>query len=387
MFQYNSVREFLIIRYQKSQMTIHKLPDYVINRLKAWEIVERPSSILKELVENSLDANSQHIEITINDGGKSFLSVQDDWTGIELSDMDLLLERYATSKIQTDEDLYRISSYGFRGEALASISEVSKITVITKTKYSQIWTKLQKKWGDIITGHQAVSFEHWTIVEIEDLFFNVPARQKFLKSAQTEYFYCYSYFVNVALLHVDKHWTLKKNNRIIFDLKPTDLLGRISDIFKQDRKKNLKTFDIKTDFVRLYWAVSDPWLRFWSAENIKIYVNWRPVQDKIIKKALMDAYSRQIAPWEYPFAILMLDVDPKIVDVNVHPSKLQVKFADSQSIFQLVYNTISETLWQNKISHQSQHYSFNSWNQKFYQNSGINKQNTPICPAMIRIQE
>ena len=162
-------------------MTIHKLPDYVINRLKAWEIVERPSSILKELIENSLDAWAQHIEITINDWWKSFLSVQDDWTGIELSDMDLLLERYATSKIQTDEDLYNISSYWFRGEALASISEVSKITVITKTKYSQIWTKLQKKWWDIITSHQAVWFEHWTIVEVEDLFFNVPARQKFLK--------------------------------------------------------------------------------------------------------------------------------------------------------------------------------------------------------------
>ena len=185
-------------------MTIHKLPDYVINRLKAWEIVERPSSILKELVENSLDAWAQHIEITINDGWKSFLSVQDDWTGIELSDMDLLLERYATSKIQTDEDLYNISSYWFRGEALASISEVSKITIITKTKYSQIWTKLQKKWWDIITSHQAVWFEHWTIVEVEDLFFNVPARQKFLKSAQTEYFYCYTYFVNIALRHVDK---------------------------------------------------------------------------------------------------------------------------------------------------------------------------------------
>ena len=366
-------------------MTIHKLPDYVINRLKAWEIVDRPSSILKELVENSLDANAQHIEITINDGGKSLLSVQDDWTGIELSDMDLLLERYATSKIQTDEDLYNISSYVFRGEALASISEVSKITVITKTKYSQIWTKLQKKWGDIITAHQTVWFEHWTIVEIEDLFFNVPARQKFLKSAQTEYFYCYSYFVNVALLHVDKHWTLKKNNRIIFDLKPSDLLGRINNIFKQDWKKNLKEFDTKTDFVHFYGMVSDPGLHFWSGENIKIYVNWRPIQDKIIKKALMDAYSRQIAPWEYPFAILMLDVDPKIVDVNVHPSKLQVKFADSQSIFQLVYNTISETLWQNKISHQSQHYSFNGWNQKFYynQNSGINKQKSDLLDQIV----
>ena len=366
-------------------MSIHKLPDYVINRLKAWEIVERPSSILKELVENSIDAWAQHIEITINDWWKSFLSVQDDWTGIELSDMDLLLERYATSKIQTDEDLYNISSYWFRGEALASISEVSKITVITKTKYSQIWTKLQKKWWDIITSHQAVWFEHWTIVEVEDLFFNVPARQKFLKSTQTEYFYCYSYFVNIALRHVDKFLTLKKNNRIIFDLKPTDLIWRIADIFKQDRKKNLKEFDIKTELVHLYGVVSDPSLRFWSAENIKIYVNWRPIQDKIIKKALMDAYSRQITPWEYPFAILMLDVNPKIVDVNVHPSKLQVKFADSQAIFQLVHNTISETLWQNKISHQSQHYSFNNPKQNFYynQNNWVNKQNSAVLDQIV----
>jgi len=379
------LENFYILKTLNQIMTIHKLPDYVINRLKAWEIVERPSSILKELVENSIDAGAQHIEITINDWWKSFLSVQDDWTGIELSDMDLLLERYATSKIQTDEDLYNISSYWFRGEALASISEVSKITVITKTKYSQIWTKLQKKWWDIITSHQAVWFEHWTIVEVEDLFFNVPARQKFLKSTQTEYFYCYTYFVNIALRHIDKHLTLKKNNRIIFNLKPSDLIWRITDIFKQDRKKNLKEFDTKTDFVHFHWVVSDPSLRFWSAENIKIYVNWRPIQDKIIKKALMDAYSRQITPWEYPFSILMLDVDPKIVDVNVHPSKLQVKFVDSQAIFQLVYNTISEILWQNKISHQSQHYSFNNPNQKFYYNQNIwkNKQNSELLDQIV----
>jgi len=337
-------------------MSIHKLPDYVINRLKAWEIVERPSSILKELVENSIDAQAQNIEICINDWGKSFLSVQDDWTWIELSDMDLLLERYATSKIQTDEDLYQISSYGFRWEALASIAEVSKITVITKTQYAQIWTKLQKKGWEIISKHTPVNFEHWTIVSVEDLFFNVPARQKFLKSAQTEYFYCYSYFVNVALRHTDKHRILKKNDRIIFDLKPTDLIWRITDIYKQDRKKNLKPFEYKSDLINFHWVVSDPWLRFGSAENIKIYVNWRPIQDKIIKKALMDAYSRQITPWEYPFAILILDISPKLVDVNVHPSKLQVKFADSQQIFQIVFSVISETLSQNKITSQKQHY-------------------------------
>ena len=378
------LENFICKNYPNQIMAIHKLPDYVINRLKAWEIVERPSSILKELVENSIDAWAQHIEITVNDWWKSLISVQDDWTWIELSDMDLVLERYATSKIQTDEDLYNISSYWFRGEALASISEVSKITIITKTKYAQIWTKLQKRWPDITTNHIPVWFENWTIVEVEDLFFNVPARQKFLKSSQTEYFYCYSYFVNIALRHVDKFLTLKRNNRIIFDLKPTDLIWRITDLYKQDWKKNLKEFDIKTDHVHFSGVVSDPSLRFWSADNIKIYVNWRPIQDKIIKKALMDAYSRQITPWDYPFAILMLDIDPKIVDVNVHPSKLQVKFSDSQAIFQIVFNTISETLGQNKISHQSQHYSFNNSNQNFYFKQSIwNNQNSDLIDHIV----
>ena len=361
-------------------MTIHKLPDYVINRLKAWEIVERPSSILKELIENSIDAKAEHIEITINDWWRSLLSVQDDWTWIELSDMDLLLERYATSKIKTDEDLRKITSYWFRGEALASISEVSKITIITKTKYAQIWTKLQKKWQNIITNHTPVWFEHWTIVEVEDLFYNVPARLKFLKSAQTEYFYCYSYFVNIALQHINKHLTLKKNNRIIFDLRPTNLLGRITDIYKQDWKKNLKEFDTMTNYVHFYWVISDPVLHFWSSENIKIYVNWRPIQDKIIKKALMDAYSRQIIPWEYPFAILKLDIDPKDVDINVHPSKLQVRFSDNQQIFQVVYNTITETLWKNKIAHQTQHYNKNYY---YNQNWIINNKNSKLLDNII----
>lgn len=356
-----------------SIMAIHKLPDYVINRLKAWEIVERPSSILKELIENSLDAWANNIEITINDWWKSFISVQDDWTGIELSDMDLLLERYATSKIQTDDDLYNISSYWFRGEALASISEVSKITIITKTQYWKIWTKLQKIWWEIISTHSPVWFDHWTIVNVEDLFFNVPARQKFLKSSQTEYFYCYSYFVNVAILHTDKHRIFKRNNRVVFDLNPSDLLERISNIYKQDWWKNLKLFEEKNDLMQLHWVVSDPWLRFWSAENIKIYVNWRPIQDKIIKKAIMDAYSRQITPWEYPFAIVILDIDPKYVDVNVHPSKLQVKFADSQQVFQLVYSSIYNTLWWNKISHQSQHYNFSNTNKETKNTELLNK--------------
>lgn len=332
-------------------MAIRKLPDYIINRLKAWEIVQRPASIIKELVENSLDAGAENIIISINDWWKSLISVQDDWSGIELSDMDLLLERYATSKINNEDDLFNIKNYWFRWEALASIAEVSKTTIISKTAYSEIWTKLIKRWSENIIKNMPVGFEHWTLVSIEDIFYNVPARQKFLKSAQTEFYYCYNYFVDVALRHYDKRFVLKKNDKVVFDLLPQDgLLARITDIYKKDWSANLLDINYKDENVSLWWVVSDSSLRFGSAENIKIYVNSRPIEDKIIKKALMDAYYRQIMPGEYPLAILILQVKTDMVDVNVHPSKLQVKFRDSRKIFEIIYTSVKNTLWWNKIA-------------------------------------
>lgn len=331
-------------------MSIHKLPDFVINRLKAWEVVQRPASLLKELVENSLDAGATELVITINDGGKSFLSLQDNGCGIELSDMDLLLERYATSKIDSEQDLFSLKSYGFRGEALASIAEVSKISVLTKTKYAEIWTKLVRRGNENVIKHLGVPFEHGTLITVEDLFYNVPARLKFLKSAQTEFYYCYNYFVDIALYHYDKAFILKKNDKLIFDLKPArDLQNRILDLFKKDWWEKLIPLAQKFEKLEISGVVSDASLRFGSGENIKIYVNERPIQDKIIRKALMDAYARQITPGEYPMAILMFKIEPSEVDVNVHPAKLQVKFADSQMIYQVVYQTISELLGKHKI--------------------------------------
>jgi len=221
-------------------MAIRRLPEYLINRLKAGEIVERPASILKELLENSLDAGADEIIVTINDGGKNLISVQDNGSGIELSDMDLLFERYATSKINGEQDLYNLQSYGFRGEALASIAEVSKTSVISKTAYAEIGSKIVKLDGKLHLNHQPVGFPHGTIVTIEDLFYNVPARLKFLKSSQTEFFYCYNYFVDVALYHHDKHFIFQKNDKIIFDLPATDSLAqRMLDVFKKDRSSNL----------------------------------------------------------------------------------------------------------------------------------------------------
>lgn len=370
-------------------MAINKLPEYVINRLKAWEVVNRPSSVLKELVENSLDAWAQKIEVNIKDGWRNMISIKDDGEWIQLSDMDLLLERYATSKIKSDEDLMTIDSYGFRWEALASIAEVAKLTVLSKTAYSEIGTKLTKRWSEKIIDHVPVPFEHGTLITIEDLFYNVPARLKFLKSAQTEFYYCYNYFVNVALWHYDKGFILKKNDKLSFDLRATNsLINRINDIYKRDWTNNLKTLEYKDDNLEIRWVVSDPNVRFGSAENIKIYVNSRPVQDKVIYKALMDAYRRQLTPGEYPLSVIMIDIKSDLVDVNVHPAKLQVKFLDTQKIYQLIYNNVYKCLGENKIAEVTDSYfkdrsalNFSSNAGKAYAKVGIALKNNSVSDS------
>lgn len=199
--------------------------------------------------------------------------------------------------------------------------------------------------------HQPVSFEHGTFVSVEDLFFNVPARLKFLKSSQTEFFYCYNYFIDIAIQHYDKARTLKKQDKVILQLEPVDsVTERIVAIFKQDRRKNLKNLKKTTGQLQINGMIGDANLRFRSRENIRIYVNGRPVQDKIIMKALMDAYRRQIKPGEYPFVVLDLQVNPQMVDVNVHPAKLNVKFANPQDVFEAVHSAVLEALGQGRIA-------------------------------------
>lgn len=353
-------------------MPIHKLPDYIINRLKAWEIVSRPVSIIKELVENSLDAWSDKIIISVDDWWKSLISIEDNGDWIQLSDMDLVLERYATSKINSEDDLLNIKNYWFRWEALASIAEVSKITLISKTKYAEIATKLIRRWGENIIKNVPVWFTKWTIVTVQDLFYNVPARLKFLKSSQTEFYYCYNYFVDISLLHYDKHFILKKNGKVVFDLNPANwLIDRVNDLYKKDLSKNLKDISYEDDLLSFNAVTGDSTLRFGSAENIKIYVNSRPIEDKVIKKALMDAYYRQITHWEYPMAILIFDIKPEYVDVNVHPSKLQVKFWDSRKIYEVVYNNIKKILSDNRVSWSFDLFENRDYEKKVYTENNI----------------
>ena len=331
-------------------MSIKLLPDIVINRLKAWEVVERPASVIKELVENSIDAQATKISIDIHDGGKSLIIIQDNGTGIDLRDSDMVLHRYATSKIETDDDLDHLWSYGFRGEALASIAEVSTLVLESITAWHQLGFRIDKNHQHTTIDHVSLPFERGTKIIIKDLFENTPVRRKFLKSSQTEYFYCYQLCLDFALVRYDIHRVISKNGKIVHDLPTTnDIQSRIGQIFKKERWSQLHTITHEHNNLIINGVISNSTLTFGSNEYCKLYVNGRPIQDRALQKAIMDGYRRQIHHGEYPLAIIAIDIASNLVDVNVHPRKIQVKFVDPGVVFTTLLNTIQDNLWENKI--------------------------------------
>lgn len=327
-------------------MPIKKLPQYLINKLKAWEIVERPASIVKELMENAIDAWADKIILELQDWWKKLILLKDNGEGVQSGDLDQTIERYSTSKIYDEKDLDCISSYGFRGEALASISEVSKFKIQSKTSSSQIWHQLVKMDSNIDITQIPMNKNHGTNVYVQDIFHNVPARKKFLKTSRTEYRHIRDVFVDFALIHYDKDFQLYKDDKCVLDLSSQeDLVSRILKIYNTDREDSLITVQKQDENLNMYGVVSDSGLTFSWHKHIKFFVNNRPVKDKIMKRALLDAYNRQIASGEYPFAIVYLDISSDMVDVNVHPRKQRVKFIDPWSIYEFTRQAIKSSLW------------------------------------------
>ncbi len=330
---------------------IKKLPQYLINKLKAWEIVERPASIVKELLENSLDAWADEIILNFSDWWKKLIKLEDNWIWIWVDDLNMSIERYATSKIKDENDLYNISSYWFRWEALASISEVSKFKIQTKIAKNNIWYELSKIWADVDIKNIVFGKNHWTIVYVEDLFFNTPVRLKFLKSAQTESNYIIDVFINFALINYDKKFVLIKDGKTYFNFdKKNDQLERVFDIYKKEWEKNLKIIGEVWEWISMYGIISDSMLSFQSLDNMKFFVNKRPVEDKIIKRSILESYSRHIPHWEYPFSLIFMELDPSKLDVNIHPRKIEVKFIDPWSVFNFIKKIIDNSFKDDKIS-------------------------------------
>lgn len=332
-------------------MIINKLPQYLINKLKAWEIVERPSSVVKELIENSLDAWANDIQVEILDWWKKLIKIVDNWKWIWSDDIGNAIQRYATSKISNEDDLLSISSYWFRWEALASISEISKFTIQTKQVDDPLWSELIKIWDQIISKSIPFSMSNWTIIYVEDIFFNTPARLKFLKAQATEWKYIFEIIINYALVNYKVSFKVTNNWKQVLNLKKAQsLLERIFDVYKKQRENNLKNIEAWDANMSLVGVVSDANLSFLNQDQIKIFVNNRPVNDRIIKKALMQTYDRQLPRWEYPLAVLFVELKTELLDVNVHPRKSEVKFLDPGSVFNFVNLSLNKVFADEKAS-------------------------------------
>ena len=323
---------------------IKQLSKHLINQIAAGEVIERPASVVKELVENSIDAGASKISIEINNDCRD-IRVADNGCGIHPDDIMLAFSKHATSKIETDEDLFDIHTLGFRGEALSSIISISKLTCTTRTADFETGTKVKcenSKVSQVKTGC-AIG----TIMDIKDLFYNLPARLKFLKSSNTEFSYIQELLQSLALAHPECSIELKKNSKQT--LKTTgqnNLLQTIKEVYSSDVISNLKEV-LKTDNLsglKISGYVSTPDYTRSSKKSYHIYINSRTVKCPVFQKAIDTAYKSLIANGKYPFVVLNLEIPPSDVDVNVHPTKKEVRYKNPNQVFNFIYTSIQAGL-------------------------------------------
>ncbi len=321
---------------------IRVLPPKIVEKIAAGEVVERPASVVKELVENSIDAGATKIAIYVDGGGTKRIRVVDNGCGMSEEDAILALKRHATSKIKSEEDLNRISTLGFRGEALPSIAAVSKLTIITKRKEDLVGAKIHVEGGEIknITSIGAPS---GTSVLVEDLFYNTPARRKFLKSERSEFFQIYSIVEKYAIIYENIHFKLVHNGKEVFNLPPSNLKARIARLWGKEIADAMVEIK-KSNRMKIKGLITRPYHVRRDKSKILIFVNGRYVKSRIIEDALVEGYGTLLFRDSYPIAILKIQVEPDEIDVNVHPAKLFVKFKDENRIKKEIANLIWDSL-------------------------------------------
>jgi DNA mismatch repair protein MutL len=320
------------------------LPEILSNKIAAGEVVERPASVVKELVENALDAKSTRIIIEVEKGGRSLIRVSDNGMGMNRDDALLAPERYATSKIHKDEDLFAIHTLGFRGEALPSIAAVSKFCLATRDQTSQAGTEVIVEGGTIKKVSQ-IGSPLGTMVTVRQLFFNVPARRKFLKTVNTEMGHIADTVSSMALGRPDIQFRLTHNGKVVKNWSATaDKVGRIVDVLGKDIKNNLNKIEFTSDFLTIKGWISSPRITRSTSRGIYIYVNRRFVKDRVVQHALFQGYGSRLMKGQFPVAVLFIHVPYDQLDVNVHPTKNEVKFARQKKIHDTVADVVAERL-------------------------------------------
>lgn len=312
---------------------IRILDESVSNIIAAGEVVENPASMIKELLENSLDAKSKNIKIDVKNGGRDVV-ISDDGIGMSQEDLLLSIERHATSKIREKEDLYNLYTYGFRGEALSSISAVCKIVLTSKSDDDEIGSQVNAIAGKV-TNLKNIQRNRGTTIEIKELFFNTPARLKFLRKPTTEYLNIKEIVIQEALSNPDVSIILSLDGKVSIKTSGNGLENSIVEIFGRNVLKNIKKFPLG--------YLGNGALYRSSKDSIFTFINGRMVKSKIVENAVMDGYYTKLMKGKYPFAIIFLEVDPKSIDVNVHPSKKIVKFDDEERVYYQVLNEIKKS--------------------------------------------
>jgi len=332
-------------------MTIRRLPESLVNRIAAGEVVERPAAAVKELLENALDAGATKIEIIIRDGGQTLIAITDNGCGMLPEEMLLAIERHATSKLPED-DLWNIQSFGFRGEALPSIGSVSRMTITSRVKDGEQAWQLKVEGGTVIAP-QPASLLQGTKIEVRDLFFATPARLKFLKTTRTEIDYAREAIERLAMAYPSVDILLQEDDKrpVRFTAKNEGLLGsedllrqRLSQIMGDDFITNAAVVSGERDGVQITGYAGLPTLHRPTARAQYIYVNGRPVRDRVLLSAVRGAYGDVIPSGRYPSVVLFLEVPPRDVDVNVHPTKAEVRFRDNQLIRSIIVTSIRRSL-------------------------------------------
>jgi len=314
---------------------IHLLPDSIANQIAAGEVVQRPASAVKELMENSIDAGATSITLIVKDAGKSLIQVIDNGTGMSETDARMSLERHATSKIRTADDLFRLRTMGFRGEALASIAAVSQFELKTRKDASELGTQILVE-GSEVKSQGPVACEKGTSISVKNLFFNIPARRNFLKANPVEMRHIIEEFQRLALAHPQVSFTLYHSDDLIHDLPPAKLSQRIVAIFGKSFQGQLATCQEETALLKISGYVGRPESARKTRGEQFIFVNQRYIKNNYLNHAVTSAFEGLLAESNFPFYVLFIEIDPKHIDVNVHPTKTEIKFDDERAVYAVV---------------------------------------------------
>mgnify|MGYP001772979385 CR=1 FL=1 len=321
------------------------LPEEIAGKIAAGEVIQRPESVVKELIENSIDAGARNITVILKDAGKTLIQVIDDGCGMSEDDAVLAFERHATSKIQTYEDLENIKTLGFRGEALASIASVSQVELKTRTIEDELATLVKIEGGKLIEVSKT-SHPPGTSIAVKNLFFNTPARRNFLKSNYTEFKHAYEAFIRFAIAYPEISFEFISDDEQISKFDACDFETRIKQIFGEKFFETLIPVKEKTEYISIYGYTSKPEFSRKTKADQFIFLNRRYIINRSINHAVYNAYEHLIDKGSFPSFILMLEIDPRHVDVNVHPSKLEVKFEDESGVYNFVRAVVKHSLSQ-----------------------------------------